>query len=243
MTGNDVDLPNPTSILPYLGLFTIVLLKPSEVVGCVINTSHLPTLSVIRNNRFERAPIGTSPADPKAARIFDSLALAGTTPPMSLGYIPLSPQHPEFSERRYWRLPLQIEAVLSGLMDRVGKLPYECEEINLVQNITDVLSLRRRGVRIPRDIIREPSHDVGPGGSDNTGGGPGSGSGNHSRLGGPSDNGGGDSKKRSQDDGRTASAAKKSKQAAGSTDELQDKDNKESCPLEMGERSGEQYWN
>src|SRR5262245_11046753 len=122
MTGNNVDLPNPTSILPYLGLFTIVILKPSQVAGCVINTSHLPTLSILRNDRFEPAPIGTSPTDPKAARIFDSLALAGTTPTMSLGKMLLSPQHPEFSERRYWRLPLQIEAVLSGLMDRVGKL-------------------------------------------------------------------------------------------------------------------------
>src|ERR1700728_1398282 len=194
MTGAHVDLPDTSSIMPYLGLFTIVILKPSDVAGCLIQTSHLPALSILRNNHFELAPTGTSPADPDTARIFDSLAMAGTTPPMSLGYIPLSPTYPEFHQRRYWRLPLQIEAVFAALMDRVGTLAYECEEIHLVQKIFYTLRLRRLGVSTGRVTTGRPSYDVGPG----PGGGPADDNSPGDGPSGPSGNGDSDSKKRSQ---------------------------------------------
>jgi hypothetical protein len=145
MTGTAVALPNLTSILPFLGLFSIVTLKPVEVMRCCISTQHLPTLSILQNNHFRPAPSGKLHDDRNVAWIFDYSAIADTAPEISMGYIPLSSEHAKFEQKRYWRLPLTIEAVLIGLMDRVGQSVYECAEINCAQDIYDVLSLLRRG--------------------------------------------------------------------------------------------------
>jgi hypothetical protein len=93
--GIHVALPDPISILPYLELFTLVTSKPDAVVSCRIATPHLPRLSVLRNNRFQAAPDGTTPTDENAARILDVLAIADDFP-TSLGSIPLSHKDPEF---------------------------------------------------------------------------------------------------------------------------------------------------
>lgn len=100
--GEGVELPDPTTILPFLGLFTIVILKPEQLVGCFICTQHLPALSILQDNNFVLAPNGTSPADENAARIFDVLEIVNGDPQISLGLIPLSPEIPEFHQQRYW---------------------------------------------------------------------------------------------------------------------------------------------
>src|ERR1700722_2199029 len=126
MTGTAIALPNLTSILPFLGLFSIVTLKPVEVMRCCISTQHLPTLSILQYNRFRPAPSGKLPDDRNVARVFDSSAIACTAPEISMGYIPLSSEPAKFEQKRY----LKIEAVLVGSMDRVGQSVYECAEIN-----------------------------------------------------------------------------------------------------------------
>lgn len=80
-TGADVPLPDPSSILPYLGLFTLAILDPDNVYGCHISTQHVPPLSILRNKHFEDAPEGTSPVDDNVARIFDVLAFVAPAPP------------------------------------------------------------------------------------------------------------------------------------------------------------------
>jgi hypothetical protein len=167
MTGANVELPDPTSIFPYLGLFTIVILSPDDVVGCCISTQHLPTLSILQNSHFIPAPSTVSPADQDMARIFDVVAVSSTDPPISLGTIPLSPEDPEFQHQRYWRVPVKTEAVLAALIERVGIYEFECQEIHLAQMIPCILRLQRHGM-LPASLGFGNSNGPGSGG----GGGP-----------------------------------------------------------------------
>jgi hypothetical protein len=114
--GCSVDLPDPTAVLPYLGLFTLVILTPEKVKGHEIATTHLPNLSILSNGNFIAVP-DASPTAPNVARIFDVLATIRANPPKQRGHIPLSPQDPEFRQQRYWRLTTKIGAVI-GNADR-----------------------------------------------------------------------------------------------------------------------------
>ncbi|KAF9519337.1 hypothetical protein BS47DRAFT_25971 [Hydnum rufescens UP504] len=92
MTGTHVALPDLDSIFPYLGLFTLVILRPGDVLRCCISTQHLPRLSILQNNQFEPAPYMTSQVGENVARIFDVMATAVNPLPKSSGIIPLSPR-------------------------------------------------------------------------------------------------------------------------------------------------------
>lgn len=143
MAGHDVALPDPRSIFPYLGLFTIVILRPEAVVGYHLSTPHFPTLSILQNNHFESAPNGTSPVDQDVARIFDVLAIVANSPPTSFGIIPLSDDSPEYAQQHYWRLPVRIEVVLAALANRVGITSHKAEEIHKTQYIANTLVQQR----------------------------------------------------------------------------------------------------
>lgn len=141
-SGETVLLPDPSSILPYLGLFTLVVLNPAEVCGRRIVTPHQPELSLLQTDRFEAAPDDISPMADNTARIFDIFALEAK-PPLSYNGVPLSPQGPEFEEKRYWLLPVSIGGVLASLIARLEFYEYQCEEIFCAQEIGMTL-LRQR---------------------------------------------------------------------------------------------------
>jgi hypothetical protein len=48
----DIALPDVMLILPYLGLFTIMVLRPGDMAGCTIPMPQLPTLLILQNNQF-----------------------------------------------------------------------------------------------------------------------------------------------------------------------------------------------
>jgi hypothetical protein len=102
----EVELPDAKAIFPYLGLFTMITLKPIE--GSIA-TPYLPRISIIRGPRFIVAPSNTSPSAEKVARIFESNAINKDTP-VNHGMIPLSPQDQAFNETRYWRLPQELSS-------------------------------------------------------------------------------------------------------------------------------------
>jgi hypothetical protein len=162
--GGIVGLPDPAPILPYLGLFTLVILEPDEVSGCRLLTIHLPNLSILEGSSWVPAPSAT-PADARhVARIFDPLARSPGA--ISLGYIPLSPQDLEFQQQRYWRLPLDIGAVLAALIVGVGFGPNRCTEISLVKDIAAILDLESRGTLSIISISRLPQADPNRNGGD-----------------------------------------------------------------------------
>jgi hypothetical protein len=186
MAGYAVTLPDPTSILPFLGLFTIVILKPGDLLGCCIPTLHLPALSILQDNHFALAPAGTLPGGENVARIFDVLGMIGLDSiPDSFGAIPLSPEYPEFGQQRYWRLTLPPEAILAALIARVAMSIFEGEEIHLAQEIYYTLGLEA--------LARVPHGGGGPsgGGGPDRGGGSGGGSGRGCGGSGPGARGGG----------------------------------------------------
>lgn len=169
MAGHDVPaLPDPRPILPFLQLFTIVILKPGSLLGRCLLTLHLPALSILQDDHFVLAPDGTLPGDENVARIFDVLEMTriGLDPvPESLGVIPLSSEHPEFTQQRYWRLTLPTEAILAALIARVATGTFESEEILVARAIYHKLSL---------EIVEAKLHG---GGGPSSGSGPGRGGG------------------------------------------------------------------
>jgi len=145
MTGAQVDLPDPSRILPYLDLYTLVILQPAVVAGLVLLTPYFPPLSIFKNGQFRRAPTRAVPTNPNVARIFDPIATAANDhPPLSPGYIPLSSHDSQFRHQRYWRLPIKTEIILAMLINRFvsNRLWCELEELHLVESIYARLLLR-----------------------------------------------------------------------------------------------------
>ncbi|KAF5386270.1 hypothetical protein D9615_002208 [Tricholomella constricta] len=157
MTGDVVPLPDPTPILPYLGLFSLVVLSPEVVVGRHLSTQHLPELSILRRGRFHPAPDGTHPADEHVARIFDVMAVASANPPLSPGTIPLSATDPDFQQHRYWRVPVNLGAIFTALAVRVIMKSSECDEIIRTQAIVALLQLRVAETKLSRREAGGPS--------------------------------------------------------------------------------------
>ena len=166
--GIPVDLPNPAAIMPYIGLFTLVTLDPTVAARNIMITPFQPGLSIIRNNKFRRAPAHTSATAENVARIFDSLDIEEDAP-LNFGMVPLVPGVAAFEEKRYWRFPVFAGTIFAALMAR---LPYdlsECEDIELARRIVAHITLKSSG---------------GSGPSGRGGGGGGRGSGGGSREGG-----------------------------------------------------------
>jgi len=143
--GCHVDLPDPTSVLPFIGLYTVVPLKPKELYGLQCLTPLLPGLSIVSGRYFVPASPGTQPNAPNVARIFDIMSLTATStwPPETLGRIPFSSFHLEFEEQYYWRLPIKYEVVLSDLMASVMDLDPDYMEVELTQVIYSLLTLSK----------------------------------------------------------------------------------------------------
>lgn len=149
MTGNPVALPNlRITLLPYLGLFPLVILRPDDLLGLRISTQHLPELSILHNHQFEAAPNETSPVGGNVAWIFDVLAVSANSPPMSRGVVPVPPEDLEFEQQRYWRLLVNIGAVLAVLLSRVGLDDFEKSEDYLCPRYTYPSSAAKEGTNV-----------------------------------------------------------------------------------------------
>lgn len=145
-----IDLPDPTPILPYLGLYTLVILKPDELRRLQLITPHLPGLSILQGANFVSAPPDTSPDAPNTARIFDVVHAPPNGPDDILGRIPLSNIYPSFTEKRYWRIPVQFEVILSMFLQHVSHITItDSEEIRNAQVIRSTILLRKMKTKAP----------------------------------------------------------------------------------------------
>lgn len=139
--GQTTELPDPTHILPYLGLYSLILPDGGERQPMELVTPFLPGRVILRKGQFTPAPEVTPDNDPRMARIFDPAAVGQIQRLRhQIGIIPLYKQDPEFDCNRYWRLPLDPGVVLVGLMS-----PYytfrDCLEGKLAKAIEDLLKL------------------------------------------------------------------------------------------------------
>ena len=142
MNGTPVRIPNPTAIIPYIGLFTLVTLDPTTTVRNVMTTPYLPNLSINYNGTFVVAPPNTSATAGNVARIFEPLGIDGDTP-FNPGILPISPGAEAFNEKHYWRLPISAAAIFAALMARLPNDLSECEDIILAKKIVAHLTLNR----------------------------------------------------------------------------------------------------
>ena len=173
-----MELPDPKAIFPYLGLFTLVTLNPTQVTGASIPTLFLPPLSIIRGKKFVKAPSNTFPTAKNVARIFEPLALVDNSP-FTHGAIPISPDGQAFEEKRYWRIPVPPASIFAALIARLHHDTSGSEDIRLAKAILGMQSL-------------DEYEDDGNGGPSDGGGGPSGGGGpNDDNEGGGEPSGGG----------------------------------------------------
>jgi hypothetical protein len=62
--GSAADIPDSEQIMPFIGLYSLVTLRPSEVINLCLLTPHLPELSQLNGRTFTKAPENTSPNSP-----------------------------------------------------------------------------------------------------------------------------------------------------------------------------------
>jgi hypothetical protein len=142
--GLPVDLPDPSLIIPFLGLYSLVILSPGQVTGLQLVTPRLPKIFKRDGRHFIPAPDDTLPNAPDVARIFDVLGRNDDSEYV-YGRIPLSPSFPDFPERRFWRLPARLGVVLAMLMERVPLAESKCSEVELARGILSAVELKRLG--------------------------------------------------------------------------------------------------
>lgn len=133
-----IGLPDPRSILPYLGLYTLVPLAPERLINVNFLVFSEAELSEIHNGRWTVVPPGRTPSSSTTARIHDTTALRLTDRADSSPKIDLSTT--ARPEQRYWRLPTRIAPMLAALLDRVAFLANsDCEEIKLAIRLRNLL--------------------------------------------------------------------------------------------------------
>jgi hypothetical protein len=157
--GIEVDLPDMRPILPFIGLYTLVVLLPDELSGSEIPAHRPPDLFVLDDNRFISAPADTLHDAPGVVRIFDVSVMPDE---LTKTYytIPLSPEHAEYAQPRYWRVPAKPEVILMILMERIIHVTESgCEEINHARVIYCILQLHKVGVNEIRGRKRVSDND------------------------------------------------------------------------------------
>lgn len=159
-----MELPDAKAIFPYLGLFTLVTLNPTRVIGDSIPTLFVPPLSIIRGKKFVNASSKTSPSSKNVARIFDPLALFDNSP-FNPGAIPISPNDQASKGMCYWRIPVPPAYIFAALIEQLKYDSSECKDIRLAKTIHYTLGLQS---------LNEYSLDEndGNGGPSGSGGGP-----------------------------------------------------------------------
>jgi hypothetical protein len=157
--------------MPFIGLYSLVTLRPSEVINLCLVTPHLPELSQLNGRTFTKAPENMSPNAPDVARIFSSFGMKKDVKEI-YGRIPLSPSLPDFAERRFWRLPAQLGAVLAMLVEHALTADSTYEEIKLARAIQAVIELKSQQYGVsPPSNVGSPTGG-GPSGEGPSGGGP-----------------------------------------------------------------------
>jgi len=154
--GETVDLPNTDSVLPFLNLYSLVVLLPNQLIRNGIGAAYTPDLWVFKKGRFSRAPERTPPGGTGVSRIYDVLANPNRHPgsDKSPNRIPLSPAHRDFPHQRYWRLPVLGEpgAMLMVFLEWTRWLTVDCDEVNHARDIEVIL----RQTRNARESVSRP---------------------------------------------------------------------------------------
>jgi hypothetical protein len=158
-THNLQGLPDPSAILPYIGLYTIVYLKPEELRDVTISTSFFPPVYILSNGLWQMAPNQTVLTGPTVAHIFDPLTVNTSRQHPSPGLIPLHSDQAQFARKQYWRLQnASLEGILSAVVFRAILNPSHTDELELAKDLHCILTHRR-----PLGVDAVPSGEGGEG--------------------------------------------------------------------------------
>ena len=136
-------------------------LKPAQLQGVTLPSTFFPPLSIVHNGKWEIAPHWTVPLAPNAAHIFDSLAINGLDQCPSPGFIPLHPDDPQYSQKRYWQLQnINFGGVLTAIILHGVLTPYTNDELKMVKVLFSLLTISKLG-----GVDTGPSDNPGPGGN------------------------------------------------------------------------------
>jgi hypothetical protein len=154
VAGTTDSIPDPSLVLPYIGLYSMVHLKPDELEELILVIPVFPHLSILRDNQWVPPPSEATPATQHVARIFDARSLPARGFDISLSFVPLYAGHPQFRETRYWRLPkATLEGVLSAVMLRAVVGPTIGDELLIAKALYGWLIYQQWKAELPADRV------------------------------------------------------------------------------------------
>jgi len=128
--GDVGDLPDPSQILTYLDLFTIVVLQSAPTVGRTIIAHAHPQRLIFRNGDFwdTRAAL----TNPNVIQMFNVVDIATNNPAVVHGpFIQFDPDSPHY----HWRLPIDAQIILAMVISRFNDTVDDWEELQLIEQI------------------------------------------------------------------------------------------------------------
>jgi hypothetical protein len=142
----------------------MVYLRPDKLVDVDMPTVHFPKLSILSNSQWIPAPAKTSSFRPNAARIFD---VAISAMPGRKRLIPLSSAQPDYSHKRYWRLPSPVfGGILGAIILHAMNNPSNIDpELHLARSLLSYLSPQRDALQADNSDSARPGGLSGPNGS------------------------------------------------------------------------------
>lgn len=163
-------LPDPMSILPFLGLYSLVPLRIEELASADVKiyTPLRPDLSIYREGHWLIAPFDeVLPDNALTARIYDAASLSPDHfLSNSFGIIPLVEEDPEFDKNHFWRLPVDLGVVLAAFLDRAIVVPdsWSTYHVRLAKSIYALLYVQKHswnGDTISSSLQPEKEKDSG----------------------------------------------------------------------------------
>lgn len=137
------------SILPFLGLYSLVPLRIEELASAdaKVLTPLRPDLSIYREGHWLIAPFDeVLPDNALIARIYDAASLSPDHfLSNSFGIIPLVEEDPEFDKNHFWRLPVDLGVVLAAFLDRAIVVPdsWSTYHVRLAKSIYALLYVQK----------------------------------------------------------------------------------------------------
>ncbi len=141
-----VDLPDPSQILTYLDLFSLVPLQ-TQTSGRAFATYVHPQCYVFNTDDNELYETNLPLSNRDVVAMFSPCHVAEANPPLTRGpTINISRRHPQY----YWQLPVDAEIMLAVVIGRTFETMEECEELILIEQIHYRLAQRASEIAIGR---------------------------------------------------------------------------------------------
>ncbi len=143
--GDVENLPDPSQILTYLDLFTVVALQSAPTVGRAIAAYAKPQRLIFRDGDFWNTRAALT--NPNVIQMFNVVEIGNNNPPLVHGpFIQFYPDSPQY----HWQLPIAAEIVLAMVISRSPNTIDDWEELQLIEQIHSKLLIRATSLTVAR---------------------------------------------------------------------------------------------